>query len=843
MASPLNFANVKLSVSRRSVVVALLALAVVAGLLFLGELIEQQLTLRALDRQQALGAEATSAAIKLGATLNPQNRSLDALAADPRVVVALSGPDELARRTLAASLQAEVPAARLLRLVPHDAVSLDESSSPPLTYMGLNLLRKVGVEANDVAAEVHLGGTPDEHIALVRRVPPTGVPLGYLHLAVESSVVLGPLGKLELPGRTAELRQPMPGGTWIVVGRSVAGPTKGLDLARAPVPGTDWQLALRGPEPLEEVAMEFSTEALVLPLVGITGLIATAVVMRRRRGPAEAAAASAVVYQGAIAAIHAGEYPGMADLVTGKRKLPPRAAAPVRSEATDANVHPGDVDMSAFINISDSDVIDLFPDELPVAPITPDFSATAVMQAPSVMPVAAEIFRTYDIRGIADQTLTPDAVNQIARAIGSEARALSQQVVLVARDGRNSSPALHKSLVAGLRATGCDVIDIGLMPTPLLYFATHFLDARTGVMLTGSHNPANYNGLKIVMDGKTLCGDAIQAIRRRVSEQDFSTGTGSLQQIDVLSDYIRAISDDIPVALSNPLRVVVDCGNAVPGLVAPQVLRALGHDVIELHCELDGDFPHHEPDPAQPDNLEDLILAVRMEHADLGLAFDGDGDRLGVVDRNGKVLWPDRQLMLFSRDLLSRNPGATVVYDVKCSRKLGEVITAAGGEPVMWRSGHSLIKAKMEETGALLGGEMTGHLFFKERWYGFDDAIYAAARLLEILINENRPLEEIFSELPDTVATPELYLPMPESAHAAFMQKVLDAAMFGAAKLTQTDGLRVDYPDRWGLIRPSNTTPAVMLRFEGDTEAALGHIQAEFRDLLFAVDPSLTLPF
>ena len=413
----------------------------------------------------------------------------------------------------------------------------------------------------------------------------------------------------------------------------------------------------------------------------------------------------------------------------------------------------------------------------------------------------------------------------------------------MARDGRHSSEALKDALTAGLLESGRDVLDIGLTPTPVLYFATHYLDAHSGVMITGSHNPPEYNGLKIVLDGETLSGEAIQAIHRRIQERDYIEGTGSLQATEIVPDYIRRISQEIPVTLGNALKVVVDCGNGVPGIVAPHILRAIGHDVIELYCDLDGDFPNHHPDPSQPENLAALIDAVAEEGADLGLAFDGDGDRLGVVDNAGNVIWPDRQMILFSRDILSRNSGAKIIYDVKCSRLLGAEISAHGGEPIMAKTGHSLIKAKMQETGALLAGEMSGHIFFKERWYGFDDALYSAARLLEILINANESPAEVFAALPGGVVTPELRIELPEERHQEVMGQIMANANFADGEISTVDGLRVDFSDSWGLVRPSNTTPCLVLRFEGDDDSALDVVKTRFRELIAGVDAGLSIPF
>ncbi len=760
--------------------------------------------------------------VALAGALLPTQEILERYAQDPRVVTALGGADDAARVTLGDALAAGVPGALRLRLIPVGTVEPDTSVHPPLTYAAIDLLRRAGAQETPVYAEIQLGGTADEHIAIVRRVPPSGTPIGFLHLALSPAGLRERFAALAAKDLPMELRQVGAGAPPLVIARNgVASRPDGVDILSAAVPGARWRIFLRAKATTASTESSPRSTNLVLLLGGLVLAGGLAARWWRRRHDASQPNAASTVYAGALRAILAGEYPELEGLLSKSAQLPAPPVGLVFDSVAPA--------AAPKLQAIDSALGEsLLPPALTAA------------EPSSIAPV---IFRGYDIRGVAGVTLTAHAVEQIGRAIGSEAMARGQQTVAVARDGRRSSPELHQALVAGLRAAGRDVVDIGITPTPVLYFATHYLDTRTGVMLTGSHNGPAYNGLKIVLNGETLRGEAVQAIRQRIEAQAFTTGAGTYQQLDILSDYLRRISEDIPVALNNPLKVVVDCGNAVAGLVVPDVLRALGHDVIELHCELDGEFPNHHPDPSQPENLEDLILAVKHERADLGLAFDGDGDRLGAVDRQGKILWADRLLMLFARDLLSRQPGAAVVYDVKCSRKLGEVIRAAGGQPIMWKSGHSQIKAKMQQTGALLGGEMTGHLFFAERWYGFDDAIYAAARLLEILTNTGRRPEQVFAELPDLHATPELHLDMPESHHAEFMARVLASANFAPGEITLIDGLRVDYADRWGLIRPSNTTPCLVLRFEGDDHAALLAIQAQFRELLTTLEPTLTLPF
>jgi phosphomannomutase / phosphoglucomutase len=457
------------------------------------------------------------------------------------------------------------------------------------------------------------------------------------------------------------------------------------------------------------------------------------------------------------------------------------------------------------------------------------------------MPLPAEIFKAYDIRGIVGKTLTPEIAEQIGAAIGTRARGLEQKAVCIGRDGRLSGPALSAALARGLQAAGMDVIDVGRVATPMLYFATHHLQTGSGVMVTGSHNPPDYNGMKIVVAGETLSGDAIQDLRKRIETGELASGSGSYRQQDVAEAYIERIVAD--VKLARPMRVVVDCGNGVAGAFAPQLYRRLGCRVRELYCEVDGTFPNHHPDPSQPDNLQDLIRALAAGDDELGLAFDGDGDRLGVVTKAGKIIYPDRQLMLFAADVLRRNPGAQVIFDVKSTRNLFDWIRSHGGTPVLWKTGHSLIKAKMKETGALLAGEMSGHTFFKERWYGFDDGLYAGARLLECL-SASADIDAEFARLPDSVNTPELQIQLAEGENHALIAQLQRAARFSAARdVIMIDGLRVEYADGFGLARASNTTPVIVLRFEADDATALHRIQDDFRRVLLAAKPDAQLPF
>lgn len=462
-------------------------------------------------------------------------------------------------------------------------------------------------------------------------------------------------------------------------------------------------------------------------------------------------------------------------------------------------------------------------------------TVTAALDAPS------SIFRAYDIRGIIGTTLTTDTAYWIGRAVGSESIAKGEFNIVVGRDGRLSGPDMAQALTQGLLDCGCHVTDLGMVPTPVLYFATHVLEASSGVMVTGSHNPPDYNGFKIVIAGETLANERITALHTRIINNDLNNGVGSADSAEMLQTYLEHIRNDI--ALAKPMRVVVDCGNGVGGVIGPQLLEALGCTVIPLYCDVDGTFPNHHPDPGKPENLQELIARVKAEDADLGIAFDGDADRLGVVTNTGRIIYPDHLMMLFAKDIVSRNPGADIIFDVKCTRRLSALISGYGGRPIMWKTGHSLIKAKMKETGALLAGEMSGHIFFKERWFGFDDGMYSAARLLEILSLDTRSADRVFAAFPVNLSTPEINIEVTEDTKFKIIERLQNEGKWDGASLTTLDGVRADFPKSWGLVRASNTTPMLVLRFEGETADDLEQIKVLFREQLLAIVPDLDLPF
>ncbi len=819
-------------------------------------------------QQQAQQQQSVAMARHFADVMKAYKKQLSEISADPGLVELLQNAKPFALRQKEQNLAKLIPSALRVRLLRADNREVDNESHPPLTYASLDMLRRARTMTSAVNAEVHLFGHADEHIEVLQRINNTDQQLlGFVHLSLTLDPLKAAMEVLKVGAGYVELQQSVPKGQPIIL---VSKGNKNLVNAIAKpvkthVATTNWNVLIwfaDGDVPIVEDGSALGSGLdlqLVAMIVGIIVLLIIILLIKRR---SSGGGSDTATYTGAIKNILDGEYPGVECLIPGMpaygRPIEDTAIEPagvgLQGEDITRISVPGDAgveDDTQSPGIEVDDAFDISGGELPEdsfdisgasdVPTAESEAVTVEHQTDGEIPQS--IFRAYDIRGVVDKTLTEDGVYKIGMAIGSEAEKRGQQGVVVARDGRNSGPTLLEALIRGLRDSGRDVIDIGMVPTPVLYFANHFLETGTGVMLTGSHNPPDYNGLKIVIDGETLSGETIQDLYRRIQENDFASGEGNLQHADIGADYIRRISEDIPVALGSSFKVVIDCGNGVAGNLAPQLIRSLGHDVVELFCEVDGNFPNHHPDPSQPENLQDLINKVAETGADLGFAFDGDGDRLGVVDAGGTIIWPDRQMMLFATDVLSRNPGADIIYDVKCSRHLKACIEQASGRALMWKTGHSLIKAKMKETGSPLAGEMSGHIFFKERWYGFDDGLYAAARLLEILTNESRLPAEVFAELPGGVATPELKMDVPEEEHVGFMEELLDKADFADAEISTIDGLRVDFADSWGLVRASNTTPCLVMRFEADDEAALGRVQDAFRELIQQVDPSKTLPF
>lgn len=456
-------------------------------------------------------------------------------------------------------------------------------------------------------------------------------------------------------------------------------------------------------------------------------------------------------------------------------------------------------------------------------------------------PITRSVFRAYDIRGIIGQHLDEDAFYSIGKAISCRLNALKRSCIYIARDGRLTSESLALALKKGLLDSGIDVIDLGAVATPVMYFATHVGDIDCGLMVTGSHNPADYNGIKMVLAGTTLASADIELLYNLNQLGDSISGNGQTQCLTIIDDYIQRIVSDI--TLQRPLKVVVDCGNGIAGPVIPGVIERLGCEVIPLYCDVDGRFPNHHPDPTVEANLEDLKAAVAAHNADIGLAFDGDADRLGVITNTGELIWPDRLMMMYSQEVIKRNPGATIVYDVKCSSHLAEVIEQAGGVAKMCPTGHSIVKSVMKQEHAALAGEMSGHLFFKDRWYGFDDALYSACRLLEIISASSLTVDQQFAVIPNSINTPEIKISIPDEEKFQFMQRFIEQAHFPDSRLIAIDGLRVEFGHGWGILRASNTTPCLVARFEAKDLPSLNAIQAQFKVQLHGVDDKLVIPF
>lgn len=772
-----------------------LMLAIVCAVALLGwsahrEQVQQQ---RAAWTEQAQ-RDARLAALQLQRRLEGAAAALRVLSREEGLLQALQTADAQALARLQDDYRARLPDVARVALLPAGLSTPDMQAQPPIGYAVLDMLRQAERQQAAPAPEVHLPGLVGAHVNLVQPVlDGQGAVLGHVLATYPLSWLQQALGGVD--------------GGVILQQAGVTlfqkGPAQGVQV-RVAVPGTAWQLAYTAP--IDTPARLSTVMLLSLALLGALLLVIAA-------------------------AFH-----------LLQRELARRSLATLQALDVAPSRRPAARPVPARVRPASGKAVESKPKQQKPAQAQARQPEPA-RPASERIAVNPRILRAYDVRGVVGQGLDAKVVYGFGRAIASLAAEAGQQQIVVARDGRLTSPELQQALIEGLVAGGRHVIDIGQTPTPMMHFATFHLGTSAGVMVTGSHNPPEYNGLKIVIDGRTLAGDEIKALGRRVEQGDFVSGEGTVRTESVLEAYVERICDDVTV--HRPLRIVVDCGNGVAGAVAPQVYRALGCEVEELFCEVDGNFPHHHPDPTVPSNLDALISLVRLQGADLGLAFDGDGDRLGVVDNRGRILWPDRQLMLFSRDVLTRAPGGHVVFDVKCTARLPEFIIDHAGVPVMWKSGHSMIRNKMRELQASLGGDMSGHIFFADRWYGFDDAIYAGARLLEILSMDARSSAEQFDELPNALGTAEIRIRLADGEAERIMQQLgseLGATLSGA-RVTTIDGLRVDLADGWALVRSSNTEPCLVLRFEGDDQDALARIQEAFRSRLLEIKPDLELPF
>lgn len=725
------------------------------------------------------------------------------------------------------------PHAIRVRLFPLGGAHIDNNENPPFSYISMDMVnhietgRGVYPEAINNKGKWVLGFAAPIKAAGSKTVD--GTLFVYLDMAaISSGLTRGENGEIKLIQKYANL----PSHNILVMGRTVPNApvvTRALD-------NPEWRIEFSPSAQILGASISSTIWFLLAPLAFL--LIALTGVLLGTRRLLRAVHADAAHLANQMAEVAAGAYrpstdygvPVFVDLDANLARLGKRQDEKPSVEPLNVTLQPKETPLKEQVDI---EVINEEEFEQAMAQQRGEQSPAPANDNSAV----ADIFRAYDIRGVVNETLTPGVIRRIGLAIGSEAGEMGQQTLIVGADGRVSSPSVMEALITGLTQAGRDVIRIGTVPTPVLYFATQNSETHSGVMVTASHNPPEYNGFKIVLGGRTLVEADIKRLYRRFKSNDFSAGQGNVTDIDITGEYVDAITDDIVVA--QPLKLVVDCGNGAGGTIAPQLFEDLGCDVIALYCDVDGNFPNHSPDPMLPENLKDLILTVKSEGADLGIALDGDADRLVAVTGEGEIVWPDRLLMLFAKDVVSRNPGSDVVYDVKCTRHLNSIISSFGGRPIICRSGHSFVKAKMAETNAVLGGEMSGHICFGERWFGFDDGLYAAARLLEIVGSQTDSLSVLLKQFPSSISTPELHIAVAEADKFTIVDELIKAADFEDGTVTTIDGLRVDFADGWGLVRASNTGPNLTLRFEADSAAALKRIEEKFRELLHGIDTSL----
>jgi len=761
------------------------------------QLIEQELG-RAVTRSQAFIAE--------------NQAKLDELAKNTAVIDALQTQNADAQAVVKSSFSGQFDDLVDLKIIPAGSADLMEGAAP-VRFAELDMIRRAeqGERPKAEAARIEENWQINfvSPVIAVQGQPPVGV----LMLTLTTRQLQKSLSVQDTALGETLIQQKFANSAALNVVRLGAG--SGIPSQERPVPASNWQVKYSPSQQLVLRAEEPPTLWLLAVCGSSVFSLILALLLSRSR------------------------------LLVKKEVEAPVAAAPVEvskiaemaasAEAAPSTLYQTQDILDVAVIDEDENILGLKDSKRraqPAAP-TPDLDEAEV---------PAHIFRSYDIRGVVGKDLTVDLAEKIGQAVGSEALDQGETALIVARDGRSHSQELTSALISGILSTGCNVVNVGLVPTPVMYFATyHFDDVRSGVMVTASHNPREYNGFKVVINNNALADEAVTELRNRILRRRIHQGLGEEMFREIIPHYIERIFSD--VALAGDVHLVVDAGNAVPGLVAPQLFEELGCQVTPLYCDLDGSFPNHDPDPTQEHNLLALTEKVKEVGADLGVAFDGDGDRLVVVTPKGDIIWPDRLLMLFAKDVLARNPGADVLFDVKCSRQLNQVISGYGGRPIMWKTGHSPMKAKMVETGALIGGEYSGHIFIKDRWYGFDDGIYAMARLLEIITLRDQNIDDIFAAFPQLVITPEIKVPVPDATKFELIKKLAEQGDFQNANITSIDGIRVDYSKGWGLVRASNTSPALTLRFEAETEEALGIIQQIFKRELLKIDSGLALNF
>ncbi len=797
------------------------------------------------------------------------NEVVEGQASDPALQKAAADNDNAALAEKAKTLQVMLPGATLVRAFVRNSARKDAATNPPISFPQLDMISRAEKD-NNALPEVHMHDNK-KFLTIARAIPGKRGSAGTLLVSFDLAKLQKNMPTLAAESGYVEViqtfaNQPIPVQSSgdpafkSATGYSAKGQYPHWSAVFYPAPASDVFAANGG--------LVWAITGGSTVLVVLLGLLSYMLLNKALQANAMALAAffqSLTARDKNTKPFTLGIFASLAQTINrlfhdydskvrhnvqaAKETRPGKAGTPMpdydptfrNDDVLDVNLHADDHDLLSTAADTHDDPL-LLDDGDSLDSLDLDSVDMAAPQALTVdVKIAPEIFRAYDIRGIVGRTLDADIAHAIGAAIGSEVREKGENAIIMGRDGRHSSPELAEALAGGIMAAGVNVIDIGMVPTPVLYFATKTLRTRSGVMITGSHNPPEYNGFKVVIADQTLFGERIQALRKRIESNKLLAGQGTYERHELSKDYLDRINND--VVLAKPMRIVLDSGNGVAGPLAIQLLDSLGCSVTPLYSDIDGSFPHHHPDPSNPENLSDLIATVQRSGADLGIALDGDGDRIGVVTPSGKIIWPDRVLMLLARDLLSRNPGADIIYDVKCTRDVAELVSSLGGRAIMCATGHSLMKAKMKETNAVVGGELSGHIFFNDRWYGFDDALYTAARLLEVLSMEPFDADEVFNEFPEKVSTPELHVAVSDSTKFNIVKKLEEQGKFTGGNLVKIDGVRVDFPDSWGLVRASNTTPVLVARFEADTEAALENVKTVFREQLQAVEPGLNIPF
>lgn len=809
-------------------------------------------------RRTSTEAVAKGLALGISSQVSTLQDTVSNMATMHAVIAAVESNDPQQLAQTALMLETILPGVMKIRILPANVSELDETSTPHMGNADLVMVRDTLSNKQDPFIQ---GQGNNRHLAITAAIKNNNVVIGVILASLKFDFLQSSLNKFQFSEMDIDLKQ---GNTSLA---KVGNPSTDTNTGdKVEVLQSSWNIYYQPGNIIDVGAMTIIICIIMLPVL----LACMAFFVSYRKLTAELSQDQGSILKAVkdlMSGKSVGSYPInlpelkaiISTLIQFKRVLD--------NDGKDFSTETGDAETDDFfdepegISFLDMDLdTELDTEEKNNAFETTESTPLSLSLAeeqntaiPSMFPSDAEpstvknnkssIYRAYDIRGIVEKTLTKSIVYDIGRAIGSEAKGKNIKTIVLGRDGRISSAALAESLAKGIISTGVNILDIGLVPSPVVYFVIEHTEGKSGVVITGSHNPAEYNGLKIVIDGETLAGDKIQQLKKRIDSDNYLTGeTGSIEQNNMFSnEYIGMISEDIHIV--RPMKVVVDCGNGAAGELAPILLKTLGCEVIELYCDIDGTFPNHHPDPSRPENLSDLITAVQHYDADVGIAFDGDGDRLGVIDCKGKIIWPDRQMMLFAKDVLALKPGSEVIYDIKCSRHLGEQIVKEGGRPIMWKSGHSFIKAKIKETAAALAGEMSGHIFFNDRWFGFDDALYSASRLIEILSADTRNSDEVFADFPDSINTPEITIELAEGESVTLMEQLFSKANFNDGNIINIDGMRVDFANGWGLVRASNTMPALVLRFEADTTENLKLIQTQFKDLLLNVKPGLTIPF